>query len=125
LREGDNLALLNWSFRFYETHALFGDQTALATQPLFKGETDSVELGVTTPVLVTLPRGRYGDLKPMIDVPRQIVAPIAVGQAIGSVRVMLDGEPVAEAPLVALKPVAEAGFFGRTYDEFLMWWNAE
>jgi D-alanyl-D-alanine carboxypeptidase (penicillin-binding protein 5/6) len=38
---------------------------------------------------------------------------------------MLDGKEVASAPLVALKPVAEAGFFGRMYDEFLMWWNAE
>jgi D-alanyl-D-alanine carboxypeptidase (penicillin-binding protein 5/6) len=125
IREGDNLALLNWGFRFYETHALFGGSAALATQPLFKGETETVELGVTTPVLVTLPRGRYGDLKPQIDVPRQIVAPITQGQAIGTVRVMLDGKEVASAPLVALKPVAEAGFFGRMYDEFLMWWNAE
>jgi D-alanyl-D-alanine carboxypeptidase (penicillin-binding protein 5/6) len=38
---------------------------------------------------------------------------------------MLDGKEVASAPLVALKPVAEAGFLGRMYDEFLMWWNAE
>jgi len=125
IREGDNLALLNWGFRFYETHALFGGSATLATQPLFKGEVETVELGVTTPVLVTLPRGRYGDLKPQIDVPKQIIAPIAQGQAIGTVRVMLDGKEVASAPLVALKPVAEAGFFGRMYDEFLMWWNAE
>lgn len=125
IREGDNLALLNWGFRFYETHALFNGTAALATQPLFKGEAETVELGVTTPVLVTLPRGRYADLKPQIDVPKQIVAPITQGQAIGTVRVMLDGKEVAQAPLVALKPVAEAGFFGRMYDEFLMWWNAE
>lgn len=125
IREGDNLALLNWGFRFYETHALFGGTQPLATQPIFKGEADTVALGVTAPLLVTLPRGRYGDLKPQIDVPKQIVAPITQGQAIGTVRVMLDGKEVASAPLVALAPVAEAGFFGRMYDEFLMWWNAE
>lgn len=125
IREGDNLALLNWGFRFYETHALFDPAKALASQPLFKGEAETVELGVARPILVTLPRGRYGDLRPQIDVPKQIVAPIAKGQAIGSVRVMLDGKEVAAAPLVALKPVAEAGFVGRMYDEFLMWWNAE
>jgi D-alanyl-D-alanine carboxypeptidase (penicillin-binding protein 5/6) len=125
IREGDNLALLNWGFRFYETHSLFGGTAPLATQPLFKGEAETVELGVTQPVLVTLPRGRYADLKPQIDVPKQIVAPIAQGQAIGTVRVMLDGKEVASAPLVALKPVAEAGFMGRMYDEFIMWWNAE
>lgn len=125
MREGDNLALLNWGFRFYETHALFGSTQPLATQPLFKGEINTVALGVTRPILVTLPRGRYGDLKPQIDVPKQIVAPITLGQAIGTVRVLLDGKPVAEAPLVALQAVPEAGFFGRMYDEFQMWWNAE
>jgi D-alanyl-D-alanine carboxypeptidase (penicillin-binding protein 5/6) len=125
IREGDNLALLNWGFRFYETHALFDPAKALAAQPLFKGEAETVELGVAKPILVTLPRGRYADLKPQIDVPKQILAPIAAGQAIGTVRVMLDGKEVASAPLVALKPVAEAGFFGRMYDEFILWWDAE
>lgn len=125
IREGDNLALLNWGFRFYETHALFDPAKALATQPLFKGEAETVELGVARPILVTLPRGRYGDLRPKIDVPKQLLAPIAQGQAIGTVRLVLDGKDVASAPLVALKPVAEAGFFGRLYDEFRIWWNAE
>jgi len=125
IREGDNLALLNWGFRFFETHALFGGTQPLATQPLFKGEADTLALGVVAPVLVTLPRGRYNDLQPKIDVPKQIVAPIAKGQAIGTVRVTLDGKEVARAPLVALQPVAEAGFLGRLYDDFRMWWNAE
>ncbi|MFN9967509.1 MAG: D-alanyl-D-alanine carboxypeptidase family protein, partial [Lysobacteraceae bacterium] len=125
LREGDNLALLNWGFRFFETHALFDPAEALATQPLYKGEADTVALGVARPILVTLPRGRYGDLKPQIDVPKQLLAPITKGQAIGTVRVMLDGKPVAEAPLVALSAVPEAGFVGRMVDEFRLWWNAE
>ncbi len=125
IRESDNLALLNWGFRFYETHALFDPATTLASQPLFKGKAETVALGVAGPILVTLPRGRYSDLKPQIDVPKQIVAPIAQGQTIGTVRVMLDGSEVASAPLVALKPVAEAGFFGRMVDEALMWWRAE
>lgn len=125
IREGDNLALLNWGFRFYETHALFDPATPLATLPLYKGEADTVALGVAAPLLVTLPRGRYGDLKPVIDVPKQIIAPISEGQTIGTVRVQLDGRTVAEAPLVARQAVAEAGFFGRLYDEFRLWWNAE
>lgn len=125
LRETDNLALLNWGFRFFETHALFDPATALTTQRVFKGETDALPLGVARPLHVTLPRGRYGDLRPQIDVPRHLIAPIARGQAIGTVRVMLDGELVASAPLVALAAVPEAGFVGRMIDEFRLWWNAE
>jgi len=125
LRETDNLALLNWGFRFFESHALFDPATALATQRVFKGELDTLPLGVARPLLVTLPRGRYADLRPQIDVPRHLIAPVARGQAIGTVRVLLDGEVVASAPLVALAAVPEAGFVGRMIDEFRLWWNAE
>jgi len=125
LRESDNLALLNWGFRFFETHALFAPGTPLATQPVYKGQADSLPLGITRSLLVTLPRGRYGDLRPQIDVPRHLLAPVAKGQSVGTVRVMLDGEVVAQAPLVAMVAVPEAGFVGRMVDEFRLWWNAE
>jgi D-alanyl-D-alanine carboxypeptidase (penicillin-binding protein 5/6) len=125
LRESDNLALLNWGFRFFESHALFDPATPLATQPVFKGRADELALGVARPLRVTLPRGRYADLRPQIDVPKRILAPVTRDQAIGTVRVLLDGEVVASAPLVALAEVPEAGFIGRMVDEFRLWWNAE
>ena len=56
--------------------------------------------------------------------PRTLVAPLERGQAVGKVRVMLDGKLVAEAPLVALEEVPEAGFFKRLWHELLMWWQA-
>jgi D-alanyl-D-alanine carboxypeptidase (penicillin-binding protein 5/6) len=56
-------------------------------------------------------------------VPKTLVAPIAKGQKIGTVKVMLDGKVIAERPLVALNAVAEGGFFKRLYDEFWMWWE--
>ena len=59
-----------------------------------------------------------------MDVPELLEAPIAKGQAIGTVRVTLDGKVVAERPLVALEAVEEAGFFKRLWHEFLMWWNS-
>jgi D-alanyl-D-alanine carboxypeptidase (penicillin-binding protein 5/6) len=40
------------------------------------------------------------------------------------VRVSLDGKVLAERPLVALNEVPEAGFFGRLWDEFWMWWKS-
>ena len=36
----------------------------------------------------------------------------------------MDGKVVAEAPLVAIDGVAEAGFFKRLWHEFLMWWDS-
>ena len=117
-------ALLNWGFRFYETHKLYDAGQAVATQRLWKGQANEVRLGVAEPLLVSTPRGKYERLKPTMDVPQTLVAPIAKGQRIGTVKVSLDGKVVAERPLVALEAVEEAGFFKRLWHEFLMWWNS-
>lgn len=123
LREDSNLALLNWGFRFYENHALYQANVQLANLKVWKGGSANVGLGLTQPVEVVIPRGRYNDLKPVMDVPRNIVAPIAKGQRIGTLRVMLDGKSVVERPLVALTDIPQAGFFGRMWDDMAMWWE--
>lgn len=124
-RADDNLALLNWGFRFYETHRLYGPEKAVATHRVWKGTSKQVQLGVAEPMLVSVPRGRYDQLKPSMDVPKQLVAPIAKGQKIGMVKVALDGKVVAQAPLVAQNAVEEGGFFRRLWDAFWMWWESE
>ena len=123
-RADDSLALLNWGFRFFETHRLYETGKAVTTQHVWKGAADEVQLGVAQPLLVSVPRGRYADLKPSMDVPKQLVAPIAAGQQIGTVKVTLDGKVVAESPLVAVQAVEEGGFFKRLWDAFMMWWKS-
>ncbi|KPN17414.1 D-alanyl-D-alanine carboxypeptidase [Xanthomonas sp. Mitacek01] len=123
-RATDSLALLNWGFRFFETHAVYDAGKAVSTQEVWKGKANEVNLGVAEPMLVSMPRGKYAQLKPSMDIPQVIEAPIEKGQQIGTVRVELDGKVIAERPLVALEAVEEAGFFKRLWHEFLMWWNA-
>jgi serine-type D-Ala-D-Ala carboxypeptidase (penicillin-binding protein 5/6) len=123
-RMSDSQALLNWGFRFYETHRLYQADTVIASHKIWKGTGDAVKLGLEQPLLVSTPRGRYADLKPLMDVPKTLIAPIKAGQKIGTVRVMLDGKLVVEAPLVAVEGVAEGGFFKRLWHEFLMWWES-
>lgn len=124
-RADDSLALLNWGFRFYETHRLYEAGKAIANQRVWKGQAKQVQLGVAEPLLISVPRGRYDDLKPSMDVPKTLVAPIAKDQAIGTVKVTLDGKVVAQAPLVAVAAVEQAGFFKRLWDSFWMWWESE
>ena len=123
-RAVDSLALLNWGFRFYETHRLYEANRPLATPKVWKGEADLVRVGVAAPLLVTAQRGKYAQLKASMDLPRSLIAPIAKGQRIGTVKVMLDGRVVAQAPLVALAAVEEAGFFKRLWHDLLMWWES-
>ncbi|WP_026010190.1 D-alanyl-D-alanine carboxypeptidase family protein [Pseudoxanthomonas sp. GW2] len=123
-RADDSLALLNWGFRFHETPRLYEPGKPVASLKVWKGKADQVQLGVAEPLLVSVARGRYGDLKPAMEVPRSLVAPIAAGQQIGTVKVSLDGQVIAEAPLVATGAVEEAGFFKRLWDAFWMWWES-
>ena len=124
-RASDSLALLNWGFRFFETHKLYDANKPIAKQKIWKGAADEVQLGVAQPLLVTVPRGRYAQLKPSMELPKTLVAPITKGQKIGTVKVMLDGKVIAQRPLVAIAAVEEGGFFKRLWDEFWMWWESD
>ena len=122
-RAVDSQALLNWGFRFYESHRLYEANKSLATPKVWKGDANLVQVGVAEPLLVSTPRGKYSQLKASMDLPKSLVAPIAKGQKIGMVKVALDGKVIAQSPLVALNAVEEGGFFKRLWHELLMWWQ--
>ncbi|MFZ5607133.1 MAG: D-alanyl-D-alanine carboxypeptidase family protein [Pseudomonadota bacterium] len=122
-RAVDSQALLNWGFRFFETHRLYEAGKVLATPKVWKGAQDVVKVGVAQPLLVSTPRGKYDRLKATMELPKSLVAPIAQGQKLGTVKVTLDGKLVAQAPLVAVAAVEEGGFFKRLWHELLMWWQ--
>ncbi|GAA5000572.1 D-alanyl-D-alanine carboxypeptidase [Pseudoluteimonas lycopersici] len=123
-RAVDAQALLNWGFRFYESHRLYDAGKPITTQRVWKGAAKEVRLGVAQPLLVSSPRGQYDRMKATMDVPKTLVAPIAKGQAIGTVKVVLDGKLIVQAPLVALDEVPQGGFFRRLWDSLLMWWHS-
>ncbi|HEY0180627.1 MAG TPA: D-alanyl-D-alanine carboxypeptidase family protein [Dokdonella sp.] len=122
-RADDNQALLNYGFRFFETHKLYAAAKPLASPELWKGAVANLPLGVADDVLVTFPRGRYADLKASVELPSRLVAPIAKGQQVGRLTVQLDGKTLAERPLVALADGGEGGFFKRLTDGAWMWFK--
>lgn len=123
-RAVDSQALLNWGFRFFETHRLYDAGKVLATPKVWKGDGDVVKVGVAQPLLVSTPRGKYDHLKASMELPASLVAPISKGQKLGTVKVTLDGKVIAQAPLVAVAAVEEGGFFKRLWHELLMWWQS-
>lgn len=124
-REEGNQALLEWGFRNFETHKLYDAAVAVAEPKLWRGEADTLALGLAQPLLITVPRGRYAELQPAIDLPKQLAAPIAKDQLIGTLRISLDGKVLVERPLQALAEAPEGGFFKRLSDDFWLWWESE
>jgi D-alanyl-D-alanine carboxypeptidase (penicillin-binding protein 5/6) len=76
-------------------------------------------------VLVTFPRGRYSDLKASLDMPSRLIAPIAQGQQVGTLKVQLDGKTLVEQPLTALDAGDEGGFFKRLSDGIILWFKGD
>ena len=116
-RETESKKLLTWGFRFFETVSPLKAGKEFASEPVWFGDTDRVELGVDKDLYLTIPRGRMKDLKAsyVLTTP-EIHAPLAKNQVVGSINFQLDGKTIDQRPLVVLNEVKEGGFFGRLID---------
>jgi len=112
-------SLLSYGFRFYESNRLYGAGEGLNQARIWKGEMENLNLGLLEDLNVTIPRGQYKHLDAVMDVNKDIEAPVAKGQQLGMVRVMLNGEELMTRPLVALHAVARGSFWQRTKDQII------
>jgi D-alanyl-D-alanine carboxypeptidase (penicillin-binding protein 5/6) len=122
-RADSAMALLNYGFRFYETHKLYEAGKPLATPKLWKGEADQLPIGVAHDLLVTVKTGQYDKLKASMDIPATLIAPFKKGQQVGTLHVTLDGQPLQDVPLIALQDALQGGFFKRLWDSILLWFH--
>ncbi len=118
-RTVNSQALLNYGFRYYESHKLYKAGEVLAQQRMWKGESKSIELGLDKDLFVTIPRGSYENLKADMSIDADIVAPIEQGDQVGVVKVTLKGEDYLEQSLVALQSNPEGGLWRRIVDFFV------
>ncbi len=112
----DTQKLLAYGFRYFESRKIYDAGEVLTSADVWYGTAETVAVSIAEAMRITLPRGRYDDLNIVLDRPRDIEAPIAAGDELGMVRVSLDGEALAETPLVAQAAVPEAGVFARIGD---------
>jgi D-alanyl-D-alanine carboxypeptidase (penicillin-binding protein 5/6) len=121
LRTQESRELLEWGFQGFNTIKLYARGQAVATPEVWKGEQDSLKAGFARDAYVTVPAG--AKVEPVWMPQDPLIAPIAAQSAVGEVRVLVDGKPAMQFPVVALEPVAEAGFAGRAWDSIRLWWR--
>lgn len=121
-RANESQKLLNWGFQAFDTVRLFEADKPLATVPVWKGKVNEARLGSTGGVFVSVPRGEGAKLQTKIERTDPLVAPLAQGQRVGTLKVTTaGGAMVAERPLVVLGGVEQAGIFGRAWDAVRLW----
>ncbi len=114
-------ALLNYGFRFFETYQLYEAGDELRRERVWQGSEREVSLGIADDLFVTIPRGRYDALEARLELDDDLTAPLAEGEAVGQLMIVLDADVVAQRPLVTRQAVERAGFFGRTTDGLRRW----
>ena len=111
-----SLSLLNYGFRFYETHRLYQADEVLKTERIWYGNQEQIAMGVPRDIHITIPRGRYRDLDASMEIDSEISAPVARGQQLGQVNIRLDEELLVSERIVAMQDVDEGSFFARALD---------
>lgn len=123
VRAQESQKLLNYGFQFYNSVRLYEKNQAVSTLEVWKGSENRVKAGFQADMFVTLPRGQVDKVKAEFVSQQPLVAPISAGQRVGTLRVMVETGLVAEYPVVALDSVGIAGYFGRTWDTFRLWFK--
>ncbi|MCP4995883.1 MAG: D-alanyl-D-alanine carboxypeptidase [Gammaproteobacteria bacterium] len=122
-RASASQSLINYGFRFFETHKLYSGGDSLTKTRVWKGSKEMIRLGLTETLSVTIPRRQYEKLEAGMEITPQIMAPIKKGQPLGKIIIKLEGELVAEVPLIALESIGEGGWIDSAKDSVLLWFE--
>ena len=109
-------ALLDYGFRFFETHRAYRAGQAIQQIADPEAEPERIPVGPSKDVYVTTPTGAYSGVSARIEIQKDIPLPVKKGQVVGKLILTGGGKPIVEEPLVALIPAEKAGIFTR-------WWH--
>lgn len=122
-RAQESQKLLNYGFQFYESVAVYRKGAVISTLKVWKGAEESLHAGIARDLFLTLPSGDVARLKAELVSQQPLIAPVAAGQKVGVVRIILDGKTLGEYEVVANEEVPVAGFFGRIVDTVRLWFK--
>ena len=115
-RATESRKLLNYGFRFFETVTPYKAGDSFAEQRIWMGHKETVSLGILEDTPITIPRGQMKNLKANFELDQTLEAPIEKGVKVGTLFLQLDGEDIAQYPLVTLEEINEGSFFSKIYD---------
>ncbi|MCX7116571.1 MAG: D-alanyl-D-alanine carboxypeptidase [Legionellales bacterium] len=115
-RADDSERLLNYGFRFFETHELYKKGTSISELPLYKGKSNKITIGLIDNQYITIPSGQYQHLKISTKVPKYVQAPLIKGDKVGELIIHFDDNIIATNPLYALEDAPPGGIFTRMKD---------
>jgi serine-type D-Ala-D-Ala carboxypeptidase (penicillin-binding protein 5/6) len=116
-------AMLNYGFRFHETKAVFKSEQEITVAKTWKTESETVPLGISIDLNLTLPRGSFDNLIIENNIQPEITGPIETGQILGEVVVKLNDSILATQPLIALRNNPKGTLWQQIKDTMQLWFE--
>jgi D-alanyl-D-alanine carboxypeptidase (penicillin-binding protein 5/6) len=108
--------LLNYGFRFFETHKIYAADQVIQNTAVYFGQAKQVPIGLAKDLYVTVPAGQFPKVITNIKIYTPLKAPLKQDESIGSVSVLLNGQALGGEKLVALESIQRGGLFTRIVD---------
>ncbi len=121
VRTQESQKLLNWGFQNFDTVKLYTKGQPVATPEVWKGSSSQLKIGFTQDIYVTVPKGVAEKMKTVLERKDPLVAPIAQNSKVGTLKILVDGKPLTELPVLALEQVNQASIIGRAWDSMRLW----
>jgi D-alanyl-D-alanine carboxypeptidase (penicillin-binding protein 5/6) len=123
-RADESQKLLNYGFRFFETHKLFNAGEERIRPEIWKSPQEDLSVGLADDLFITIPKGTYEQLEASVDIPSLLTAPIPNGTQLGTLNIELNGQVIRQKPLVALQDAPSAGWWTRSMDSIGLWFKS-
>lgn len=120
-RTSESQKLLTYGFRFFETHKLYSANDKLTEVKIWKGNSESLPLGINDDLYITIPRGQYDKLDARMSINSTIMAPAQRGDVFGNVIINLGTKQVAKRELVSLDDVEKGSVWHNLIDTINLW----
>ena len=122
-RARDSLNLLNWGFTAFDAVKLYDKGQAISQLRVFKGVQNLVSAGFAEDFVVSVPRGTADKLTVQLVSRQPLLAPVAAGSVVATLKLAVAGQPWGEYPVVAQSTVPMAGFPGRLWDDLRLFFQ--
>lgn len=115
-----SLTLMNYGFRYYESHRLYPADTPVETLRVWKGDREKLPVGPGVDIFATFQRGRYSELAARLEKSEvSLTAPVERGAQVGEIVVTLGGDEINRVPLLALEDIGKGNLWQTARDSVL------
>jgi D-alanyl-D-alanine carboxypeptidase (penicillin-binding protein 5/6) len=118
-RTNASKSLLEYGFRFFETHKIYKQNKVVTEGKVFGGSQPSVKLTVLEDAYISIPRRQIKNIRHKYVIDKNLTAPIAKGEVIGYAAIQLEGESLTTIKLHSMEDISEGSFYRKTLDSIL------